>query len=92
MGKPKGAGQEGVAEFAGRVLAAWRNGAKLGGELDRARSLACHRRRRDTLEMEKMEVLEGAVEALEGGRDQQVHAAVLLLEHLVKAGGVPISR
>jgi hypothetical protein len=79
--------REGVAQVAGRILIAWRNGesASLQQELEHARCLAAKIRSADafamaTLEMERLEALSGAVESLRNGRRQA--GAVRLLEHL----------
>ncbi len=80
--------REGVAQVAGRILIAWRSGESAGliQELENARCLAAQTPPSSTLEMEKMEVLSGAVESL--GRVRGQHAgAVRLLEHL--AAGTP---
>jgi hypothetical protein len=78
---------EGIAQVAGRILIAWRNGETvwLKQELERARCLAAHAQQSNTLEMERMEVLSGAVESLGLGRGKQA-GAVRLLEHLAEAG------
>ena len=78
--------REGVAQVAGRILIAWRNGEKaLRQELEHARYLAAQTPLSNTLEMEKMEALSGAVESL--GQVRARHAgAVRLLEHLAFAG------
>jgi len=77
---------ESVAQVAGRILTAWRNGegAAMGQELERARALAASNAPSSTLEMEAMEALTGAVESLGDGRRQ--NGAVRLLEHLADAG------
>jgi len=83
--------REGVAQVAGRILLAWRNGegADLTQELEHARCLAAQASPTSTLEMETMEVLSGVVESL--GRVRGQHAgAVRLLEHL--AAGAPRNR
>jgi hypothetical protein len=75
--------RDGVAQVAGRILIAWRNGerADLFQELELARCLAAQTHISSTLEMETMEVLSGAVESL--GQFRGRHAgAVRLLEHL----------
>jgi hypothetical protein len=75
--------REGVAQVAGRILIAWRNGerADLIQELEHARCLAAHAPLSSTLEMETMEVLSGVVESLGHVRGQHA-GAVRLLEHL----------
>ena len=62
---------------------AWRNGedAGLQQELEFARSLAAQLQGSSTLEMERLEVLSGAVESL-GYRNGRQSGAVRLLEHL----------
>jgi hypothetical protein len=74
--------REGVAQAAGRILTAWRNGENDGlqQELDHARSLATHAPPSSTHEMETLEALSGAIESLRHGRRQA--GAVRLLEHL----------
>jgi hypothetical protein len=74
--------REGVAQVAGRILIAWRNGRSedLSEELEHARCLT-QASLSSTLEMETMEVLSGAIESL--GHVRGKHAgAVRLLEHL----------
>jgi hypothetical protein len=87
--------REGVAQVAGRILIAWRNGesASLQQELEHARYLAAKIRSADaftmaTLEMERLEALTGAVESLRNGRRQA--GAVRLLEHLAGASARPV--
>lgn len=80
---------EGVAQVAGRILMAWRNGENAGlqQELDHARCVAHSStlEMASTLEMERLEVLSGAVESL--GRIRGPHAgAVRLLEDLASTG------
>jgi hypothetical protein len=53
--------------------------------LEHARSLAAHANHTNTFEMERMDALSGAVEAL-GYRYNPRSGAVRLLEHLAKAG------
>src|ERR1700733_15444473 len=75
--------REGVAQVAGRILIAWRNGesADLIQELEHARCVAAQTPVSSTLEMEIMDALSGAVESL--GHVRGRHAgAVRLLEHL----------
>ncbi|MGA2881521.1 MAG: hypothetical protein ABSG13_21435 [Bryobacteraceae bacterium] len=84
--------REGVTQVAGRILMAWRNGESAGlrQELERARSLAAqipHASAPEiasTFEMERLEVLSGAVESLGHSRGQHL-GAVRLLEHLARA-------
>ncbi|HTR34846.1 MAG TPA: hypothetical protein VMH80_03015 [Bryobacteraceae bacterium] len=92
MAKPNCAA-ENAAHLAGRILVAWKlgPGPVLEDELDYA-SGAAVLDRRDTLEMEKMELLEGAAESLRNGRQGQVRAAVRILEHLAGAGASELSR
>jgi len=82
--------RDGVAQVAGRVLIAWRNGksADIHQELEYARCLAAQTElssmlgMSSTLEMERLEVLAGAIESL--GHMRGKHAGALrLLEHLV---------
>ena len=93
MAKPNCA-PETVASLAGRILVAWKGGsaASLREELDYATSSAPQARQHDTLEMEKMDVLEGAAESLRCGQQGRVRAAVQVLEHLVRTGGSEFSR
>jgi len=66
---------ESVAQVAGRILTAWRNGegASLAQELERAAPSG-------TRESEELEALTGVVESLGNGRREG--GAVRLLEHL----------
>jgi len=88
---------EGIAQVAGRILVAWRSGENAGlqRELEHARRLAAQTHQStmpemaSTLEMERLEVLSSAVEALAKGRLEQA-GAVRLLEHLAKAGVRPL--
>ena len=74
--------REGVAQMAGRILVAWRNGepASLRQELEQAQFAL---EPASTLEMERLEALSGAVESLRHGRQQS--GALRLLEHLAAA-------
>jgi hypothetical protein len=75
----------GIAQAAGRILIAWRSGesAQLERELEKARCLA-QIPLSSTFEMERMEVLAGAVESLRARRGRRP-GVVRLLEHLAKA-------
>ncbi len=81
--------REGVAQVAGRILMAWRNGENAGlrQELERARHFAALApyigkfEMASTLEMERLEVLSGVVEALRSGYHER-SGAERLLEHL----------
>jgi hypothetical protein len=73
--------REGVAQVAGRILMAWRNGESAGLDLPDTLDMA------STLDMERLEALSGAVESLRHGRQQA--GAVRLLEHLAKAAARP---
>jgi len=77
---------EGVAQVACRILIACRIGENtlLKRELEHARYLAAQTHHKSTFEMERMEALSGAVEALRFGYDQR-SGAVRLLEHLATA-------
>jgi hypothetical protein len=77
--------RERIAQVADRILAAWRNGESAGlkQEFEHVRFLAAQTRHGSTLEMERMEVLSGAVEALRYGYNEQT-GAVRLLEHLAR--------
>ena len=90
-------GQGEVATIAGRILHAWNDGQgiSLQRELGRAEGLNPKADSLTSLEMERMEVLESAIEtlrrhqvpsrsAVEASGDQ-VRAAVRLLEHLANA-------
>ena len=69
-----------VAGKASLVLSAWKNGERLTLNEWRTQGF-------DTLESERMEVLESVVESLQGDRkisSDRVRAAVRLLEHLAK--------
>jgi hypothetical protein len=83
---------EGVAQVAVRILIAGRNreDTLLEQELEYARNLAAEADFASTLEMERMEALSGAVEALRYGYDEQ-SGAVRLLEHLAIASAPPPS-
>jgi hypothetical protein len=80
--------REGVAQVAGRILMAWRNGESAGleQELELAQYLATQFA--STLELERLEALSGAVESLRHGRGSQA-GAVRLLEHLAKVSARP---
>jgi hypothetical protein len=80
--------REGVAQVAGRILMAWRNGESAGleQELELAQYLATQFA--STLELERLEALYGAVESLRHGRGSQA-GAVRLLEHLAKVSARP---
>jgi hypothetical protein len=80
--------REGVAQVAGRILMAWRNGESTGleQELEHAQYLATQFA--STLELERLEALSGAVESLRHGRGSQA-GAVRLLEHLAKVSARP---
>jgi hypothetical protein len=85
--------REGVAQVAGRILSAWRNGEGDGlrQELEHAQYLAAQGsgagplEMLSTLEMERLEALSGAVESLRRRGGSQL-GAVRLLEHLSKGG------
>jgi hypothetical protein len=80
--------REGVAQVAGRILMAWRNGESAGleQELEQAQYLATQFA--STLELERLEALSGAVESLRHGCGSQA-GAVRLLEHLAKVSARP---
>lgn len=80
--------REGVAQVAGRILMAWRNGESAGlqQELEQVLYLSSETSCSGTFEMERMEVLSGVVESLRHGRRQA--GAVRLLEHLAKPSAV----
>ena len=85
--------REGAAQVAGRILIAWRNGQSAGlrQELEHAQCLAAQTQHISTLEMERMEVLSGAVEALRYGYRER-SGAMRLLEHLATAGPLASAR
>jgi hypothetical protein len=91
MAQSTQAQRERIPQVANRILVAWRNGenAVLTQELQHARCLAARPfqtlEMASTLEMERLEILSGAVEALGYGGGKE-SAAVRLLEHLTKAG------
>lgn len=81
-----------LSQVAGKILIAWRNGESRGLqlELENARVFAAQARPANTLEMETMEVLSGAVESL-GERCGKHAGAVRLLEHIAQTGARPAS-
>jgi hypothetical protein len=83
MAKPTHVPREGIAQLAGRILTAWRNGEPSGlrQELEQVRCLADRTDHSSTIESEKLEVLCGVVETLGYARGQHA-GAVRLLEHL----------
>ncbi|HUA20088.1 MAG TPA: hypothetical protein VMB25_15170 [Bryobacteraceae bacterium] len=92
MAKPNRA-PENASHLAGRILVAWKlgPGPVLEQELGYAAS-AVSLDRRDTLEMEKMELLEGVAESLRNGRQGQIRAAMRILEHLAGTAASEVSR
>jgi hypothetical protein len=77
-----------VASIANRVLAAWKSGQDgvCSRELARAQQLAKNLHASLTFESERVEVLIGAIQCLDGHRPEQVQAAIHLLKHLAGAG------
>ena len=73
-----------VANIAARVLFAYkfRPNRRLREEVACAQRFFLDTRGLDELECERLEVLRGAIESLDGPRREQVQAAVQLLEHL----------
>ena len=78
--------REDAACIAGRVLIAWRSGTSVDFEkqLERSRNVMPQYRSLDTCELEKLEVLQGALECLKELPHARVSAAIRLLEHLAK--------
>jgi len=68
--------------MAARILIAWNQGHGVVSELYYAKTLNASPA--DTLEMEKMEILEGAVESLGSPRQARVRAALQLLKNLAE--------
>jgi uncharacterized protein YjaG (DUF416 family) len=79
-------GREDAACIAGRVLIAWRSGTAVDYEkqLERSRTVMPQHNSLDTYEMEKLEVLQGALECLKNLPHARVSGAIRLLEHLAK--------
>jgi hypothetical protein len=77
-------GQPDVAQIAGSILNAFQRSreAALVAALTEAERFVHESRRLDTREAERLDVLRGAMKALEGPRQQQVQAGIYLLEHL----------
>ena len=71
-----------VSQIAAGLLVAWRNAenAEWMRQLEMARLWAAHTRPSSTLEMERLEVLSGALESL--GQKSHVSGAIGLLEQL----------
>jgi hypothetical protein len=92
MSNQQGAGQRLVADTAGRILIAWKDGQDnvLREEFGRASKLKSQHL--DAFEMEKLDVLESVVQSLQAGRfpsmspvranEDELRVAVRLLEHL----------
>jgi hypothetical protein len=80
--------REGVAQVAGRILMAWRNGESTGLEQELVQAQYLATQFASTLELERLEALSGAVESLRHGRGSQA-GAVRLLEHLAKVSARP---
>jgi hypothetical protein len=75
-----------VAQVAARVLFAYkyRPTRRLREEMAQAKRFSHRIDGLDELESERLDVLRGAIESLDGARPEQVRAAVHLLEHLAK--------
>ncbi|HLG96577.1 MAG TPA: hypothetical protein VKX49_09745 [Bryobacteraceae bacterium] len=73
-----------VAAVASRVLFAYkyRPTRRLREEVAHARRFFHKTQGLDELETERLDVLRGAIESLDGPRPEQVRAAIHLLEHL----------
>ena len=83
MSKSGVASKDSVEKVAGTIVRAWRDGhaGDLRKQVTLAKSLVCSGAS-DTFEMEKMELLEGALESVQGARPEQAEAAINVLEHL----------
>lgn len=88
MAQPTLAPSVSLSQVAGKLLVAWRTGeaCDLHRELENVRSFAAKARPANTLEMETMEVLSGAVESLRESRGKHA-GAVRLLEHIAQNAG-----
>ena len=77
-------GREDAACIAGRILIAWRGGTSVDYEeqLEWSRNVVPQSSALDTFEMERLEVLQGALECLTNLPHARVGAALRLLEHL----------
>jgi hypothetical protein len=78
-----------VSQIAGRLLIAWRSGhrAEWIRQFEIARRWAARSRPASTLEMERLEVLSGALESL--GNKCRLRGAIGLLEQLAGRWGQP---
>jgi len=76
--------KQNVANLAGRILITLRS-RPYDKELAELRSMIPNIQPLDSLEIERLEVLEGAVEWIDSSMPERVQAATLLLEHLAKA-------
>jgi hypothetical protein len=76
--------KQNVANIAGRILITLRS-RPYDQELAELRRMIPDIRPIDSLETERLEVLEGAVEWLDSPMPERVQAATVLLEHLAKA-------
>ena len=85
-------GSDAVGRIAARALSAWKSGNLTNLESQRTQALdLALRTTSDSFVMEKSEVLEGAIESLRHTRQEQVRAAVLVLEHLAYSGANSIT-
>jgi hypothetical protein len=87
MATPTRALNQDVAYLAGQILMDLRERkAGLGTKLAHTRELLPHLHPSDTLEQERLEVLEGAVESLESPVTERAQAAMHLLQQLALTG------
>lgn len=77
-----------AGDIAARVLSEWKSQPKgaLRRELARVQELARQVPPSSSLEMEKIEVLLGAIESLQSDKPERIQAALYVLEHLASAG------
>lgn len=76
-----------AGSVAARILVEWKESPKneLRNELAWTYEMASLLPLRSTLEMERMEVLEGAIESLQSNRPERIKAALYVLNHLATA-------
>jgi len=76
-----------AGSIAARVLSGWRSLPKSGlrKELAWSQELAGQVPPPNSLESERIEVLQGAIESLRSDRPERVQAALYILEHLANA-------
>jgi hypothetical protein len=86
MRKSDAPSKDSVESIAGTIVEAWRD--RHAGDLARqvAAAKICMRTSGagDTFQMEKMELLDGALELVQSARPEQVEAAIKVLEHLAQ--------